>query len=150
MFNIIKEIKEAISIYESTEKNGQDKNELIDTIKQLLDQLKHERKTVHEFIHFLKHTILYNRFFSVEEIEKNISEFLGFKVKLEKRKRGAYVDFRLGLNLRLEDEDGPDLYLDVFYLIDNDNNFFITEISVDFEFDREDIDYDSYIIDIDQ
>ena len=81
-------------------------------------------KTLRELKDFSK-TLVLDRFFDKNIVEEKISEFLGFKIKLEALQYDS-PDYCMGVNLDLGDRD---LYFDIYYLIDKFEDLCITEIN---------------------
>ena len=75
---------------------------------------------------------------SLNELNENVSKFLGFEVEFEEM-GDETLDYRVGINLVLEDDTLA--YVDVHYLNDKQDNMFVTEISFDGDSALNDIDY---------
>jgi hypothetical protein len=105
-------------------------------------------KTLLEFNTFLDSLVL-KRFESIDNLNIFISQFLGFSVFLEDTSLPMYpsLDDKLGVNLDMGDKD---LYVDIYYLKDNQDNLLITEISLDSDHALKSIDKDKKIIGVAQ
>jgi hypothetical protein len=97
-------------------------------------------KTLRELQEFSKNYIL-ERFSHQNDIEKVFSDFLGFEIRFEDL-QDNYLDYGIGVNLNLVDKD---LYFDIYYLIDNENNSVITEIAFDSDYVFNDSDLEKTI-----
>ena len=75
---------------------------------------------------------------SLNELNENVSEFLGFKVEFEEM-GDETLDYRVGINLVLEDDTLA--YVDIHYLNDKQDNMFVTAITFDGDSALKDIDY---------
>ena len=95
-------------------------------------------KTVNDLSKFLNYQLLH-RYNQLKDFNKIMSEFLGFDVEFKDLTQETYfVDDRIGVNLLIDEND---IYVDVFYIIDNDGNMVITEYNVDYENVLKDDDY---------
>lgn len=65
---------------------------------------------------------------TLNELNENVSEFLGFKVDFETMETET-SDFRIGTNLVLDDETLA--YVDIYYLKAQKGNLQVTEIGFD-------------------
>ena len=83
-------------------------------------------RTLQDLQEFSNNFIL-ERFSHQNDLEKLFSDFLGFEIKFEDFENERN-DYRIGVNLDLVDKD---LYFDVYYLLDREDNLVITEISFD-------------------
>ena len=91
---------------------------------------------------------LENRF-SLLQLNDLVSDFLGFNVEFEElSKETLYIDDRIGVNLSLE--NGNEVYIDIFYITDNDENMVITEYTIDAEYALSLDDYNHFITYSDQ
>lgn len=102
-------------------------------------------KTLRDLLDFSKKMIL-KRFLDKDIIEKNISEFLGFKIELQTLEYDS-PDYCIGVNLDLENKD---LYFDLYYLIDKFGDLCITEINYDSDHALYEEDLDKKIIGVAQ
>ena len=88
-------------------------------------------KTFNELREFLSNQALH-RYNHLKDFNKIVSDFLGFEVEFEEfSKETWFIDDRIGVNLSLENDN--DVYVDVFYITDNDGNMVITEFIIDTE-----------------
>jgi len=74
--------------------------------------------------------IILKRYSSKEELQKELEEFLGFKIVLEEV--APMLDNRLISNLVSDYENG-DIYVDIYYLVDREGSLVITEFTLDSE-----------------
>ena len=89
-------------------------------------------KTLKELKTFLDSQVLH-RYNYLKDFNKVASEFLGFNVEFEElSKETLYIDDRIGVNLSLENDN--EVYIDIFYITDNDENMVITEYIIDTEY----------------
>ena len=87
-------------------------------------------KTLNELREFLSNQALH-RYNHLKDFNQVVSDFLGFNVEFdEMTKETWFTDDRIGVNLSLDDNE---IYLDVFYIVDNDGNMVISEYSIDSE-----------------
>jgi len=90
-----------------------------------------------EFIKVFEGLVM-SRFQTIEEINKLIQDKLGFNPNLEKKVLDSemHEDWEHELDNSLISNctvDGEDLcFLDIYYLIDNANRMYITEVGYDF------------------
>lgn len=94
-------------------------------------------RDLEKFLNSLENTRL-----SKEKLGKDIEEFLGYYIPIEKLTQQG-LDNRVGFNLILEDRD---LYIDIYYLKDYEDNMFITEISIDSDQWLSKEDYDKELV----
>jgi hypothetical protein len=83
-------------------------------------------KTLRELQDFSSGFIL-ERFSHQNDIQNVFSDFLGFDIKFDDFENERN-DYRIGVNLDLVDKD---LYFDIYYLLDREDNLVITEIGFD-------------------
>ena len=102
-------------------------------------------KTLRELKDFSK-TLVLDRFFDKIIVGEKISEFLGFKIKLDTLDY-EMPDYCICENLFLEDRD---LYFHIFYLIDRDDFICITEFNFDSNYTLYEEDLDKKIIGVAQ
>ena len=86
------------------------------------------------FVSFMEILVM-NRFQTVSEINNYIWNKTGIKIFFEKHSDNDSeilegYDERLISNLTINDEDL--CYIDIYYLKDNSNQFYITEVALDF------------------
>lgn len=89
---------------------------------------------------------LENRF-SLLQLNDLVSDFLGFNVEFEKFTTET-DDFKLGLDLYLFNDKL--LYVDIYYLLDNNGMLYITDYDLDSEHALNEHDYYQFITDSDQ
>jgi hypothetical protein len=99
------------------------------------------KKTLGELDIFLEQ-ITHNRFSNKKDLQKALSQFLGFSVDLQKSSE-KYDDCCLISNLDLGNKD---LYVDVYYLKDNHNQLYITGYEIDGEHALSEKDYDLFVL----
>jgi hypothetical protein len=86
-------------------------------------------KTLKEFYTFLQETT-YSRFDNIQDLQSHFKSFLGVEIYLE-LSSDDYGDYKLIANLTLNND--RDLYLDLYYILDRQNQLYITEFNLDGE-----------------
>jgi hypothetical protein len=86
-------------------------------------------KTLKEFYTFLQETEQ-NRFDNIQDLQSHLKSFLGVEIYLELSSDDD-GDYKLIANLTLNND--RDLYLDLYYILDRQNQLYITEFSLDGE-----------------
>jgi hypothetical protein len=88
------------------------------------------KKTLKQFTDFLEN-LLHDRFEDIQQINNNVVNFLGFNISFELKAQDNN-DFQLLANFSLGKEK-LDLYLDLYYILDRQEQLYLTEYSLDGE-----------------
>jgi hypothetical protein len=86
------------------------------------------KKTLLELGNYLS-KLLHTRYENLNQLQEKISNYLGFNVDFEKS-TFTDIDYRIITNLWLGKKEKL-LYLDLYYIFDNNNNMYITEFAFD-------------------
>jgi hypothetical protein len=102
--------------------------------------MKTNKQTLGQFISYIR-KIENHRFENKQQLQKEMSQVLGFKVKLQ-NKQNSETDYCLICNLIVGDNE---VYFDIYYIKDNLKQLYITEYGIDSEHSLSDSDYELFV-----